>query len=74
MKNIIKAYKPAQKEWKNWCAQLKGNTDDNWVTEDKLCLFLEQEVIHRESQASGYEARKRRRIEMWKESEQAQKK
>ncbi len=73
-KNTTKSYKPKQKEWEEWCARLKGNTDGSWVTEDKLCLFLEQEVINRESRAPGYEARKRKRIEMWKESEQIQKK
>ena len=41
--------------------------------EDKLCLFLEQEVIDRESRASGYQARKMKRKEMWKDSERAKK-
>ena len=48
-KNTTKSYKLKQKEWEEWCARLKGNTDGSWVTEDKLCLFLEQEVINRES-------------------------
>jgi hypothetical protein len=43
------------------------------VTKDKLCLFLEQEVINRESRASGYQARKAKRREMWEESERAKK-
>jgi hypothetical protein len=43
------------------------------VTEDKLCLFLEQEVINRESRASGYQARKAKRKETWKDSERAKK-
>ena len=46
--------------------KLKGNVDGVWVTEDKLCLFLEQQVINRESRASGYQARKTARREMWK--------
>jgi hypothetical protein len=37
------------------------------VTEDKLCPFLEQEVINRESRASGYQARKAKRKETWKD-------
>ena len=44
------------------------------MIENKLCLFLKQEVIHHESQAFDYEAYKRRRIEIWKKSEQTQKK
>ena len=43
------------------------------MTEDKLCLFLEQEVVNRESRASGYQARKARRQEMWEDGEQARK-
>ena len=43
------------------------------MTEDKLCLFLEQEVVNRESRASGYQARKVRRREMWKDGERAKK-
>src|SRR6266480_6511599 len=54
-KNTTKQYKPKQKEWEEWCARLPGNTDGAWVTEDKLCLFLEQEVINRESRAAGYQ-------------------
>ena len=53
-KNTQRAYGPRQKEWRDWCAGLAGNTDGAWVTEDKLCLFLEQEVVNRESRASGY--------------------
>ena len=40
-KNTQRAYRPRQKEWRNWSAGLAGNTDGAWVTEDKLCLFLE---------------------------------
>ena len=40
-KNTQRAYGPRQKEWRDWCAGLAGNTDGAWVTEDKLCLFLE---------------------------------
>jgi hypothetical protein len=40
-KNTARAYEPKQKEWEDWCARLEGNTDGSWVTEDKLCLFLE---------------------------------
>jgi hypothetical protein len=72
-KNTAKAYEPKQKEWEDWCAKLEGNTDGSWVTEDKLCLFLEQEVINRESRASGYQARKTKRKETWKEGERAKK-
>jgi hypothetical protein len=53
---------------------LRGNTDGSRVTEDKLCLFLEQEVINRESRASGYRARKTKRKESWKDGERAKKK
>ena len=72
-KNTAKAYEPKQKEWEDWCARLEGNTDGSRVTEDKLCLFLEQEVIGRESRASGYQTRKAKRKEMWKEGERAKK-
>src|SRR2546421_1107697 len=65
-KNTTRAYEPKQKEWEDWCAKLEGNTDGVRVTEDKLCLFLEQEVINRESRASGYTARKTKRKETWK--------
>ena len=44
------------------------------MTKDKLCLFLEQEVINRESRASGYQARKTKRKQSWKDGEQAKKK
>ncbi len=43
------------------------------MTEDKLCLFLEQEVVNHESRAPGYQGRKERRKEMWKEGERAKK-
>jgi hypothetical protein len=72
-KNTQRAYGPRQKEWRDWCAGLAGNTDGAWVTEDKLCLFLEQEVVNRESRASGYQARKARRREMWEDGERAKK-
>lgn len=73
-KNTARTYEPKQKEWENWCARLRGNTDGSRVTEDKLCLFLEQEVINRESRASGYQARKAKRKESWKDGERAKKK
>ena len=73
-KNIARAYEPKQKEWDAWCEKLDGNTDGNRVTEDKLCLFLEQEVINRELRASGYQPRKTKRKETWKNSERAKKK
>ena len=73
-KNTQKAYGPKQKEWTDWCTRLDGNTDGAWVTEDKLCLFLEQEVINRESRASGYEARKAKRREIWEDGERKKKK
>src|SRR5437016_10872299 len=72
-KNTARTYEPKQKEWEDWCARLEGNTDGTRVTEDKLCLFLEQEVINRESRASGYQARKAKRKETWKDSERATK-
>ena len=72
-KNTARVYKSKQKEWEDWCARLPGNTDGSWVMEDKLCLFLEQEVINRESRASGYQARKAKRKEMWKDGERAKK-
>jgi hypothetical protein len=73
-KNTSKVYEPKQKEWEEWCAKLPGNTDGTWVTEDKLCLFLTQEVINRESRARGYEKRKEKRKQDWKEGEQVKKK
>jgi len=73
-KNTTRAYEPKQKEWEDWCSKLEGNPDGACVTEDKLCLFLEQEVVNRESRASGYAARKEKRKEMWKEGERAKKK
>ena len=51
-KNTTKAYESKQKERQDWCAKLEGNIDDSWVTENKLCLFLEQQVINHESRAS----------------------
>src|SRR5277367_4654331 len=72
-KNTARTYEPKQKEWEDWCARLEGNTDGSRVTEDKLCLFLEQEVINRESRASGYQARKAKRKETWKDGERAKK-
>jgi len=72
-KNTTKTYEPKQKEWEAWCAKLPGNTDGAWVTEDKLCLFLEQEVVNRESRASGYRVRKAKRKEVWKDAERAKK-
>ena len=71
--NTSKLYDLKQKEWEEWCAKLPGNTDGTWVTEDKLCLFLEQEVIGRESRGSGYQKRKAKRKEVWKASERAKK-
>ncbi len=73
LKNTVRAYEPKQKEWEDWCARLEGNPDGAWVTEDKLCLFLEQEVVNRESRASGYQKRKAKRKEMWKSGERASK-
>jgi hypothetical protein len=72
-KNTTRVYEPKQKEWEAWCAKLPGNTDGAWVTEDKLCLFLEQEVVNRESRASGYQERKAKRKEVWKDGERAKK-
>ena len=42
----MRVYEPKQKEWEDWCARLEGNTDGAWVTEDKLYLFLEQQVVN----------------------------
>ena len=70
-KNTSRSYEPKQKEWEDWCARLKGNTDGARVTEDKLCLYLEQQVINRESRAAGYQNRKAKRKEMWKDGERA---
>jgi hypothetical protein len=72
-KKTTRAHEPKQKEWEDWCAGLGGNTDGAWVTEDKLCPFLEQKVINRESRASGYQTRKAKRKEMWKDGERAKK-
>src|SRR5438270_2765696 len=72
-KNTARAYEPKQKEWEDWCARLEGNMDSTRVTEDKLCLFLGQQVINRESRASGYQTRKAKRKETWKDGEQAKK-
>jgi hypothetical protein len=73
-KNTTKTYEPKQKEWEDWCARLRGNTDGSRVTEDKLCLFLEQEVVNRESRAPGYQARRTKRKKVWKDGERAKKK
>jgi hypothetical protein len=43
------------------------------MTENKLCLFLKQEMINCESRASGYQARKARRREMWEDDERTKK-
>ena len=72
-KNTTRSYEPKQKEWEDWCARLEGNTDGARVTEDKLCLFLEQQVVNRESRAAGYQKRKSKRKEMWKDGERARK-
>jgi hypothetical protein len=72
-KNTLGAYEPKQKEWRDWCAGLDDNTDGAWVTEDKLCLFFEQEVINGESRAPGYQAREAKRREMWEDGERAKK-
>jgi hypothetical protein len=72
-KNTQRAYEPKQEEWRDWCAGLAGNMDGAWVTEGKLCLFLEQEVINRESRASGYQARKAKRREIWEDGERVKK-
>ena len=72
-KNTNKQYEPKQKEWEEWCAKLPGNTDGAWVTEDKLCLFLEQEVVNREFRASDDQQRKAKRKEVWKDGEWAKK-
>ena len=45
-KNTTKMYEPKQKEWKDQYAKLEGSIDGTWVTEDKLCLFLKQQVIN----------------------------
>jgi Zn ribbon nucleic-acid-binding protein len=45
---------------------LEGSIECARVTEDKLCLFLEQQVVNRESRASGYQARNMERdVERW---------
>jgi hypothetical protein len=72
-RNTARAYEPKQKEWDDWCAKLEGNIDGARVTEDKLCLFLEEKVMNRESRAPGYQARKATRREMWKDSARANK-
>ena len=43
------------------------------MTEDKLYLFLEQEVVNRKSQASGYQTQKAKRREIWEDSKRAKK-
>jgi hypothetical protein len=68
-KNTTRPYEVKEEQWENWCAGLRGNTDGAWVTEDKLCLFLNQEVINRER----YEARKPKRKWRWKDGEREKK-
>lgn len=70
-KNTQRAYEPKPKQWGEWRAGLADNTDGAWVTEDKLCLFLEQEVVNHESRAPGYEARKAKWRAMWEDGERA---
>jgi hypothetical protein len=45
----------------NWCAT-EAFKDANTVSEEKLCLFLNAEVIGRESRARGYAARRKRKL------------
>ena len=44
-KNTHKAYKPKQKEFREWCDG-KQFRDTDTVTEDKLLLFIISEVVN----------------------------
>jgi hypothetical protein len=61
-------YEPKQEEREVWYAGLEGNMNGTRVAEDKLCLFLEQQVVNRKSWATGYQTRKAKRREIWKDS------
>src|SRR5271156_3016093 len=52
-KNTARVYESKQEEWEVWYAGLEGNMNGAWVAEDKLCLFLEQQVVNRDSWVSG---------------------
>jgi hypothetical protein len=60
-KRTRRKYETAKKEWRNWCAT-EAFKDANTVSEEKLCLFLNAEVIGRESRARGYAARRKRKL------------
>ena len=45
-KNTALAYEPKQEEFRRFC-QRKQYQDGETVTEDKLLLFLVEEVVHR---------------------------
>jgi hypothetical protein len=45
----------------DWCA-VKAWDDGDMVSEQKLCLFLNTEVVGRESRARGYEGRRKRKL------------
>jgi hypothetical protein len=45
----------------DWCT-VKAWDDGDTVSEQKLCLFLNTEVIGRESRARGYAARRKRKL------------
>jgi hypothetical protein len=45
----------------DWCVS-KAFEDADTVSEEKLCSFLDTEVIGRESQSQGYVARRKRKL------------
>ena len=51
-KNTVRNYKPKQKEFQAFCRQ-KQYCDANTVTEEKLLLFLIEEVTHRPLKAKS---------------------
>ena len=72
-KYTARTYEPKQEDWKVWYAGLEGNMGGVQVTEDKLYLFLEVQVVNRESRASGYQTRTVKCKEMWKDGGRAKK-
>ena len=50
--NTKKAYNPKKKLWAAWCQRRKF-ADDETVTEEKLCLWLQKEVLINGNQGQG---------------------
>jgi hypothetical protein len=53
---------PLTRPLQDWC-EAKAFQDADTVSEDKLCLFLNTEVIGRESRARGYLKRRKKKLD-----------